>query len=76
MRELRHPNLVRFVGTIWEPSAMLILERLDGSVREALRDQKTLNTLVVAAYVARGMEYLVRRLLRRPPAIASAACPR
>ena len=55
MRELRHPNLVRFVGTIWEPSAMLIIERLDGSVREALRDQKTLNTLVVAADVARGM---------------------
>ena len=58
MRELQHPNVVRFIGTVWEPSAMLVLERLQGSLREALRDRATLEPLVIAADVARGMWYL------------------
>ena len=58
MRELRHPNVVRFIWTVWEPSAMLVLERLDGSLREALRDRRPLDSKLVAADVARGMRYL------------------
>ena len=37
---------------------MLVLERLDRSVREALRDKLPLDTKLVAADVARGMAYL------------------
>ena len=73
MRELNHPNVVRFVGTVWEPSAMLVLERLDRSLKEALRDRRPLDVKVVAADVARGMRYLHalelshRDLKVRPP---------
>ena len=58
MRELSHPNVVGFIGTVWQPSAMLVIERLDCALREALRDQRPLDTCVVAADVARGMQFL------------------
>ena len=58
MRELSHPNVVRFEGAIWAPSAMLVLERLEVSVRDALREKRAVAPRPIAADVARGMTYL------------------
>ena len=62
---LSHPNIVAFIGAVWEPSLMLVLEWAEGgSVHAALsRGAKEapappLDPKSVALDVARGMAYL------------------
>ena len=59
MKELRHPNVVQFIGTVWQPRAMIVTEWMEGgSVRDALMAGTRLHPHRVAADVARGMVYL------------------
>ena len=74
LRSLDHPNIVRFVGAVWEPSLVMVLEWMSGgSVHQYLASAAEagehgpalaaaglplLSSHAVALDVARGMAYL------------------
>ena len=65
LRSLSHPHIVRFIGAVWEPSLMLVLEWMEGgSVHAALATAATsgaprpFSSEQVALDVARGMAHL------------------
>jgi len=60
LKQLSHPNIVSFVGVMWEPSLVLALEWMKGgSVHDVLKERRTsLEPSSIALHVARGMAYL------------------
>jgi len=60
LKQLSHPNIVRFIGVVWEPSLVLALEWMKGgSVHDVLTAKRsTLAPHSIALQVARGMAYL------------------
>ena len=56
---LRHPNVVQFLGAVWQPGLMLVLEWMEGgSVRDALAAGRPVDARRVATEVARAMRHV------------------